>query len=62
MPKAICVRCGALHFGWALRYLPDRVCARCGGPLAFFGEHEEKDESRREHTERHLFWPPAITS
>ena len=33
MPTAICMSCGVLYLGWALKYKPDQHCSRCGAPL-----------------------------
>ena len=41
MLRAICVRCGTLYFGWALKHPPKQDCPRCGAPLAMLNTGNE---------------------
>jgi NAD-dependent SIR2 family protein deacetylase len=40
MPKAECIRCGAVFYGWALKYKPDPWCAKCGGSLVLLANND----------------------
>ena len=33
MIEAICTKCGALYYGWVLRYVPEQYCSKCGASL-----------------------------
>ena len=40
-PTAICLSCGVLHMGWALKYQPNQHCSRCGAPLKILPDANE---------------------
>ena len=41
MPKAECIRCGAIFYGWALKYKHDPWCSKCGGSLVLLTNNNE---------------------
>jgi transcription initiation factor IIE alpha subunit len=43
MKSAICTKCGASYYGWALRYAHNQVCQKCGAHL----ELQNHDEATR---------------
>jgi hypothetical protein len=45
-PTAICLRCGVLYHGWALKYIPGQCCSRCGTALVMLNGHEDQEVSR----------------
>ncbi len=56
-PRAKCIRCGNLYYGWALIHQADCRCV-CGGPLALLAH--ERETGRPEPQPAQLALPHEI--